>query len=44
VVVRAKEWSDVQAKGEERLEQMRAEAITSNFAQTEKRVLGQKEG
>ncbi len=36
----AREWSDVQAKGEERLEQMRAEALTSPFAQAEKRVLG----
>ena len=35
----AQEWSDVQAKGEERLEQMRAEALTSPFAQAEKRVL-----
>jgi ketol-acid reductoisomerase len=40
----AEEWSDVQAKGEERLEQMRAEALTSDFAQAEKRVLGAKEG
>jgi ketol-acid reductoisomerase len=38
----AEEWSDVQAKGEERLEQMRAEALTSYFAQAEKRVLGMK--
>jgi len=36
----AREWSDVQAKGEERLEQMRAEALTSAFAQAEKRVMG----
>ena len=36
----AREWSDVQAKGEERLEQMRAEALTSPLAQAEKRVLG----
>src|SRR5260370_40374296 len=36
----AREWSDVQSKGEERLEQMRAEALTSPFAQAEKRVLG----
>ena len=36
----AREWSDVQARGEERLEQMRAEALTSPFAQAEKRVLG----
>jgi len=36
----AREWSDVQAKGEERLEQMRAEALTSPFAQAEKRVMG----
>jgi ketol-acid reductoisomerase len=36
----AREWSDVQVKGEERLEQMRAEALTSPFAQAEKRVLG----
>lgn len=38
----AQEWSDVQAKGEERLEQMRAQALTGAFAQAEKRVLGQK--
>ena len=38
----AREWSDVQAKGEERLEQMRAEALTSPFAQAEKRVIGTK--
>jgi ketol-acid reductoisomerase len=36
----AREWSDVQAKGEERLEQIRAEALTSPFAQAEKRVMG----
>jgi ketol-acid reductoisomerase len=36
----AREWSDVQAKGEERLEEMRAEALTSPFAQAEKRVMG----
>jgi ketol-acid reductoisomerase len=35
----AEEWSDVQAKGEERLEQLRVEALTSDFAQAEKRVL-----
>ena len=35
----AREWSDVQAKGKERLEQMRAEALTSPFAQAEKRVM-----
>jgi len=35
----AEEWSDVQAKGEERLEQMRADALASDFAQAEKRVL-----
>ena len=35
----AREWSDVQAKGEDRLEQMRAEALTSPFAQAEKRVM-----
>jgi len=38
----AREWSDVQAKGEERLEQMRAEALTSPFAQAEKRVIDAK--
>ncbi len=38
----AREWSNVQAKGEERLEQMRAEALTSPFAQAEKRVMGAK--
>ncbi len=38
----AREWSDIQAKGEERLEQMRAEALTSPFAQAEKRVMGAK--
>ena len=38
----AREWSNVQAKGEERLEQMRAEALTSPFAQAEKRVIGTK--
>jgi len=39
----AEEWSDVQAKSEQRLEQMRAQALTSELAQAEKRVLG-KEG
>ncbi len=38
----AREWSNVQAKGEERLEQMRAEALTGPFAQAEKRVIGAK--
>ena len=38
----AREWSDVQSKGEERLEQMRAEALTGPFAQAEKRVIGAK--
>jgi ketol-acid reductoisomerase len=37
----AREWSDVQAKGAERLEQMRAEALASPFAQAEKHVMSQ---
>ena len=36
----AQEWSDVQHSGEERLEQLRAEALTGPFAQAEKRVMG----
>jgi ketol-acid reductoisomerase len=35
----AREWSDVQAKGLERLEQLRAEASASAIAQAEARVL-----
>ena len=31
----AKEWSDVQAKGQERLEQLRAEALKSSIARAE---------
>jgi ketol-acid reductoisomerase len=38
----AREWSDVQARGEGRLEQMREEALTGPFAQAEQRVLGTK--
>jgi ketol-acid reductoisomerase len=38
----AREWSDVQPNGEERLEQMRVEALTSPFARAEKRVMGAK--
>ncbi len=38
----AREWSDVQAKGLERLEQMRAEALESTLAQAEARVKGEK--
>jgi len=36
----AREWSDVQAKGAERLEQMRAEALASEMARAEARVRG----
>jgi ketol-acid reductoisomerase len=36
----AQEWSDVQNSGEERLERLRAETLTSPFAQAEKRVMG----
>jgi len=35
-----REWSDVQAKGAERLEQMRAEALASEMARAEARVRG----
>ncbi len=38
----AQEWSDVQAKGEERLEELRAEALKSAIAQAEKRVRDKK--
>lgn len=34
----AKEWSDVQAKGQERLEQLRAGALKSSIAQAEAKV------
>ena len=34
----AREWSDVQAKGQEQLEQLRAEALQSPIAQAESRV------
>src|SRR5947209_7609534 len=34
----AKEWSDVQARGMERLEQMRATALASDLAKADKRV------
>jgi ketol-acid reductoisomerase len=34
----AREWSDVRAKGMERLEQMRATALASDLAQADKRV------
>ncbi len=36
----AREWSDVQAKGAERLEQLRAEALASEMARAEARVRG----
>lgn len=35
----AREWSDVQSKGQERLEQLRAEALQSDIAQAEARVM-----
>ena len=38
----AQEWSDVQAKGEVRLEQLRAEALKSDIAEAEARVRGKK--
>ena len=38
----AREWSDVQAKGAERLEQIRAEALASEMARAEARVQGTK--
>jgi ketol-acid reductoisomerase len=34
----AREWSDVQAKGLEQLEQMRAKALSSDIAQAEASV------
>src|SRR5436190_7613161 len=34
----AKEWSDIQAKGQERLEQLRAEALKSSIARAEAKV------
>ena len=37
----AREWSDVQMKGPERLEQLRALALESPLAQAEKRVMNQ---
>jgi ketol-acid reductoisomerase len=37
----AREWSDVQAKGQERLEQLRAEALNSPLAQAEANVMKQ---
>jgi ketol-acid reductoisomerase len=40
----AREWSDVQAKGLERLERLRAKALESPIAQAEARVMGQKGG
>lgn len=38
----AREWSNVQAKGQERLEQLRAEALASPIARAEAGVMGQK--
>ncbi|MBV9228127.1 MAG: NAD(P)-binding domain-containing protein [Chloroflexi bacterium] len=38
----AREWSDVQAKGLEKLEQLRSEALSSPVAQAEKRVMQEK--
>ena len=38
----AQEWSDIQAKGEVRLEQLRAEALKSEIAEAEERVRGKK--
>jgi ketol-acid reductoisomerase len=40
----AHEWSDIQARGSQRLEQLRAQALSSSFAQAEARVMGRKEG
>jgi ketol-acid reductoisomerase len=40
----AREWSDVQAKSLERLEQLRAQASASALAQAEGRVLAEKGG
>jgi len=37
----AQEWSDVQAKGDVRLEQLRAEALKSVIAEAEARVRGE---
>ena len=39
----AHEWSDVQAKGLEQLEQMRAEALASDLARADERVRKEKE-
>src|SRR5436305_2365798 len=39
----AHEWSDVQAKGMEQLEQMRAEALASDLARADERVRKEKE-
>jgi ketol-acid reductoisomerase len=39
----AREWSDVQAKGLEQLEQMRAEALSSDIARAEAHVRGKQE-
>ncbi len=39
----AHEWSDVQAKGLEHLEQMRATALASDLAQADERVRKEKE-
>jgi ketol-acid reductoisomerase len=39
----AREWSDVQAKGMERLEQMRATALASDLAQADARVRKEKQ-
>ena len=38
----AREWSDVHAKGAERLEQIRAEALASEMARAEAHVRGTK--
>jgi ketol-acid reductoisomerase len=40
----AHDWSDVQARGSQHLEQLRAQALSSSFAQAEARVMGRKEG
>ena len=37
----AREWSDVQAKGQERLEQLRAEALSSPLARAEASMIKQ---
>jgi ketol-acid reductoisomerase len=39
----ARQWSDIQAKGPERLEQLRAQALTHPLAQAEARILKQTE-